>query len=110
MITTDSIIEIASVITAFGVILGGIFAGYRWYLKQEQQSKDIQALADKETKDLKEITDKQATENTGIKKEQEVICFALFACLDGLHQLGANGNVTKALETLEKHLNQSAHE
>ena len=34
----------------------------------------------------------------------------LLATLDGLKQLGANGNVSDAYQRLEKHLNQSAHE
>ena len=45
-----------------------------------------------------------------IKAEQNVICFGLFACLDGLRQLGANGNVTKAYNALEKHITEQAHE
>jgi hypothetical protein len=43
------------------------------------------------------------------QKERSVICFALIACLDGLIQNGANGQVTKAKEMLEKHLNKKAH-
>lgn len=44
------------------------------------------------------------------QKEQCVICYGLLATLDGLKQLGANGNVSDAYQRLEKHLNQSAHE
>lgn len=51
----------------------------------------------------------QDTEISNIKAEQQVICYALLACLDGLKQLGANGNVTKAHDTLDKHLNKNAH-
>ena len=39
-----------------------------------------------------------------------MICYGLLATLDGLKQLGANGNVTDAHEKLEKHLNQTAHD
>lgn len=45
-----------------------------------------------------------------IKKEQTLICYALTACLNGLHQLGANGEVSTALEKMNKHLNQAAHD
>ncbi len=43
------------------------------------------------------------------EEERKVICFALSACLDGLIQLGANHNVSKAKDDLDKHLNRMAH-
>lgn len=45
-----------------------------------------------------------------IKAEQQVIVYGLLACLDGLKQLGANGNVKDAYNRLEKHINKQAHE
>lgn len=33
-----------------------------------------------------------------------VLAEGLYACLDGLHQQGCNGEVTKALKALHKHL------
>ena len=59
-ISADTIITIAAVITALGVIFGVIFAIYKWYLKQEKQDKDI----------------------AHIKEEDTLIVFALSACLD----------------------------
>ena len=87
-IDADRIIVTASVITALVVIFSAIFAVYKWYLKQEKQDRDIKS----------------------IKKENGVICYGLLACLDGLKQLGANGNVTDAYNKLEKHINNQAHE
>jgi K+-transporting ATPase A subunit len=87
-IDENTIIVTASVITALVVIFSAIFAVYKWYLKQEKQDKDINS----------------------IKKENGVICYGLLACLDGLKQLGANGNVTDAYNKLEKHINNQAHE
>lgn len=87
-IDANTIIVTASVITALVVIFSAIFAVYKWYLKQEKQDKEIK----------------------GIKTEQGVICYAMLACLDGLKQLGANGNVTDAFNKLEKHINNQAHE
>lgn len=60
-ISADTIITIAAVITALGVIFGVIFAIYKWYLKQEKQDKDI----------------------AHIKEEDTLIVFALSACLLG---------------------------
>ena len=86
-VSADTIITIAAVITALGVIFGVIFAIYKWYLKQEKQDKDI----------------------AHIKEEDTLIVFALSACLDGLQQLGANHAVPIAKDKLDKYINQRAH-
>ena len=86
-VSADTIITIAAVIGALGVIFGVVFAGYRWYLKQEKQDKDI----------------------AHIKEEDTLIVFALSACLDGLQQLGANHTVPIAKDKLDKYINQRAH-
>jgi predicted histidine transporter YuiF (NhaC family) len=86
-INSQTIITIAAVIGALGVIFGVVFAVYRWYLKQEKQDKDI----------------------ARIKEEDTLIVFALSACLDGLQQLGANHTVPIAKDKLDKYINQQAH-
>lgn len=86
-VSADTIITIAAVIGALGVIFGVVFAVYRWYLKQEKQDKDI----------------------ARIKEEDTLIVFALSACLDGLQQLGANHTVPIAKDKLDKYINQRAH-
>lgn len=86
-VSADTIITIAAVIGALGVIFGVVFAVYRWYLKQEKQDRDI----------------------AHIKEEDTLIVFALSACLDGLQQLGANHTVPIAKDKLDKYINQRAH-
>ena len=86
-VSADTIITIAAVLGALGVIFGVVFAVYRWYLKQEKQDKDI----------------------AHIKEEDTLIVFALSACLDGLQQLGANHTVPIAKDKLDKYINQRAH-
>lgn len=88
VVTADTIITAAGVITASGVLLGGICSAFKWYQKQNKQDEDIKK----------------------IKDEQCMLCYAMLACLDGLKQLGANGNVTIAHEKLSKHINKSAHD
>ena len=61
-----SITSIAGVITALGVILGAVFAAYKWFLKQEKQDRDIKA----------------------IKEEQTVLVRGILACLMGLKEQG----------------------
>ena len=52
----------------------------------------------------------QAGELAAIRKEQTLICYGVLACLKGLKEQGCNGPVTAALDKLEKHLSQAAHE
>ena len=96
---SDVITNAAGLITALVVIFSAIFAVYRWYLKQNHQDEDIKGLRAAHNKDVK-----------AIKEEQCVMCKALLACLSGLKQLGANGDVTKVYSELEEHINKQAHE
>lgn len=84
---TQTIITIASVITALGVIFGVVFAVYRWYLKNEKQEESIKE----------------------IKSEQSVLTKGVLACLKGLHEQGCNGPVTKAITEIEDFINKEAH-
>lgn len=86
-ITAGMIVTLASLIGAFCAIFGGIFAVYRWYLRQNKQDDDIRR----------------------IKEENTLIVYALSACLDGLEQLGANHTVPKAKDKLDKYINKQAH-
>lgn len=83
----SQIITVVSLITSIGVIIGVVFKVHKWYLKQQQLKQEINR----------------------IKEENELICFALSACLDGLQQLGANHSVPVAKEKLDKYLNKQAH-
>lgn len=87
VINAATIIEFAALLTACGVIFGIITKIYSWYLKQQKQDYEIEA----------------------IKTELKVICNGLHAALDGLEQLGANHSVPVAKDMLEKHLNNEAH-
>lgn len=86
-ITPQSIITFSALITALGGIITVIFKFSKWVERQKEQDKELQE----------------------IREEQCVICYGLLACLDGLKQLGANGNVTKAHDALDKHINKAAH-
>lgn len=84
---SNNIIEFAKIVSALTVIGGGFWAVFKFFDRQKQQDVEIKY----------------------VKEEQQVMCYGMLACLDGLKQLGANGNVTKAHECLEKHLNKAAH-
>lgn len=87
-ISADVIIKIAAVLTALGVIGGAAAWCIKFVQRQQRQDKEI----------------------TAIRKEQTLICYGIKACLQGLKEQGCNGPVTEALNKLDKHLNQAAHE
>lgn len=87
-ITADTIIMAASLLGAAVALLGGLFAVYRWYLKQNKQDEDI----------------------AKIKEEQCLLTYGILACLDGLEQLGCNHKVTEAKDKFDKYINKKAHE
>jgi len=83
----NTIITVASLITALGVILGAVLSIHKWFLKQEKQDKDIRS----------------------IKEEQSILTAGVLACLKGLKEQGCDGPVTKAIKDIEDHLNKEAH-
>ena len=90
---------------------------------EDQQSKDIAELRKEigevktEVAGLKKLHeddmaaahDEHSGELKSLKDELCILSYAMLAALDGLRQQGCNGNVTRAHEMLEKHLNQQAH-
>ena len=97
-ITVDNIIEISKVIGALGVIVGLLIAIYKFIQSPKDNASKIDELKEHHNADIKDI-----------KNELCVMNYALLATLDGLLQQGCNGNVTKAHDMLEKHLNKQAH-
>lgn len=83
-----TIVEIAAILTALGVIVGIIVAVHEFVARDKKQSMKIKA----------------------IQTEQTLICYGVMCCLKGLKEQGCNGPVTEALHKMEKHLNQSAHD
>ena len=84
----EFIIRLATMTGALGTLGAMLYKSFRWMEQQKLQEIEIE----------------------NIKKEQCIMCYGLLATLDGLKQLGANGNVSDAYQKLEKHLNQTAHD
>jgi hypothetical protein len=95
----QTLITIGGGISAIGLLLGIILKIHKWYLKQDEQTKQIEALKKHHEEDVHRL-----------KEENCLICYALSACLDGLQQLGTNHTVPIAKDKLDKYLNQQAHE
>ena len=87
-IDAKTLIELAALLTALGVIGGAALWAVKFVDRQKKQDQEL----------------------TAIRKEQTLICYGVMACLRGLEEQGCDGPVTAALDKLEKHLNQAAHE
>lgn len=83
----EAIVWMASIVGALIAIGTIVYKIIKWIDRQGVQDKDIEL----------------------VKEEQTMLCYVMLACLDGLKQLGANGEVTKAHERLSKYLNEKAH-
>ena len=95
----QTLITTGAVLAAIGTIAAFFAKGVRWVDRQKQQDGDIKALKATHVADM-----------DGIKQEQTLIVYGLLACLKGLREQGCNGPVTEAINRIEKHLNQKAHE
>ena len=85
----------AQTIITFAAVLAAIIAIFKYYNKvydlvkhQKDQDGDIKI----------------------IKKEQTLIIYGVLACLKVMHEQGANGPVTEAIDKIEKHINLAAHD
>lgn len=87
-VDVNTIITVASVISALVVIFSAVFAVYRWYLNQNRQDAEIEKM----------------------KAEQCLLTYGILACLKGLKEQGCNGPVTEAIIKIEKHINKQAHD
>ena len=87
-ISGEMLVEFAALLTALGVIGGVVLWGIKFVDRQKKQDKELIA----------------------IRKEQQLICYGVMACLKGLKEQGCDGPVKDGLAKLEKHLNQAAHE
>ena len=87
-ISVTTVIQAGALISALGVIIGLIITVIRWIDHQKEQDTDIADL----------------------KEEQCLLSYGVLACLKALKELGCNGPVNEAINKIEKHLNQKAHD
>lgn len=87
-IDVATINDLAKLLGSLAVIGGMLIALYKFFERDKRQSKVLQEIQD----------------------EQTILCYGLRACLQGLAEQGCNGPVHDALDKLDKHLNQKAHQ
>lgn len=87
VINSNTIISLATLITAIGSIFGVI----RWGIKYVEHDK----MQDEKLKSF--------------QKTQTVILYGISACLKGMKEQGCDGPVEEALKRLEEHLIETAN-
>ena len=88
IVTTQTIISAAALVAAIGALIAMYNKGYDFVKRQKDQDKIIQS----------------------IQSEQAILTYGVLACLKGLKEQGCDGPVTEAIQKIEKHLNEKAHE
>ena len=88
IITAQTIISAAALVAAVGALIAMYNKGYDFVRRQKDQDKIIQS----------------------IQSEQAILTYGVLACLKGLKEQGCDGPVTEAIQKIEKHLNEKAHE
>lgn len=87
MIDIQIIINIASIITALGIIFNLIFSIYKWYLKKEKNDIDIKL----------------------IKEEQVILIKGVLVSLKGLKEQEDKESIADAIANIEDYINKRAH-
>lgn len=95
----QNIVTISAIIAAIIAIIGHFAKGVRWFDNQSKQDGKIDTLQKKHDEDI-----------SSIQEEQTLLVYGILACLKGLKEQGCNGPVTEAINKIEKHLNEKAHE
>lgn len=98
-ITAQGIVTAAAVAGALIALAGYFIKAHNWVNKQNGQDAKIAALEKQHASDIK-----------ALKSELSLIIDGQLACLKGLKEQGCNGPVTEAINKIEKHLNEKAHE
>ena len=84
----QTVITAAAFVSAVFALFKTYNKGYDFVKRQQEQDKII----------------------ADIQAEQAILTYGILACLKGLQEQGADGPVTEAINKIEKHLNEKAHE
>lgn len=98
-LTWQTIITAGAVVGALGALATAGIKFVRWMDRQKKQDEDIKKLKEHHENDMKSTND-----------EMTLLVYGVLACLKGLKEQGCNGMVTEAINKIEKHLNQKAHQ
>lgn len=109
-VTPQTIITAAAFVAAAIALILYFTKAVNWFNKQNGQSDEIKNLDTKHDDDIKRLEGMIESNMRAMQKELSIITKGQLACLQGLHEKGCNGPVTKAIGDLENFLNGAAHD
>jgi hypothetical protein len=98
-LTPQTLITASAILAAVAAIATWLAKGVRWVDRQKEQDTELKALRDTHNHDMESMN-----------KELTLLVYGNLACLKGLKEQGCNGPVTEAINKIEKHLNEKAHQ
>lgn len=87
-LTAQTVITAAALVGAVSALVALLVKLVHWVDRQKTQDKELQ----------------------DVRSELTLLTYGVLACLKGLKERGCNGPVTDAINKIEKHINQKAHE
>ena len=108
--TPQTIILAASVLGALVALISYFAKVVRWVDRQKTQDVELVNQKKKHDEDFESLRREHNQETKEIKAEQTLLTYGILACLKGLREQGCNGPVTEAIQKIETHLNEKAHE
>lgn len=101
-----SLDALAKVLSIVSVIIGLITIAVTAIKRRAKEKEDLEALK----QDMEQDREHTIAVRKSCHEEQTLIIYGLLACLKGLKEQGCDGPVTIAINKIEKHINQKAHE
>lgn len=101
-----SLDALAKVLSIVSVIIGLVTIAVTAIKRRAKEQGKVAELEQR----IDEDEEKTAEVRKSCHEEQALIIYGLLACLKGLHEQGCDGPVTIAINKIEKHINQKAHE
>lgn len=98
-LTPQTLITASAVLAAVAAIATWLAKGVRWVDRQKAQDAELKTLREMHNHDME-----------AMNKELTLLVYGNLACLKGLKEQGCNGPVTEAINKIEKHLNEKAHQ
>lgn len=98
-LTAQTVITTGALVGALSVLSAMLVKMVRWVDRQKAQDEDLQRLRAAHEADIH-----------AVQAELTLLTYGVLACLKGLKEQGCNGPVTEAVNKIEKHLNEKAHD
>lgn len=102
-ISLDMVAKVFSILSVGAGLIALFVSAVKRKAKEEAALQEIRD-------DLEDEKQNTVTVRRSCHEEQTLIIYGLLACLKGLKEQGCNGPVTEAINKIEKHINQKAHE